>query len=35
VELSRHSHKGPEAAKRAMKFLQSKMTNDEIKMPKE
>ena len=35
VELSRHSHEGPAAAKRAIDFLQRQMTNDEITMPKE
>jgi sugar phosphate isomerase/epimerase len=35
VELSRHSHEGPGAAKRAIDFLQRQMTNDEIQMTKE
>lgn len=34
VELSRHSHAAPEAARQAMDFLQRQMSNVEIKMPK-
>ena len=30
VELSRHSHEGPEAARRAMEFLATKMSNFDL-----
>ena len=35
VELSRHSHEGPTAARRAFEFLRKEMTNVEIQMSNE